>query len=106
MKSLEFKKSTQKGYIIQAMLAQPERWFLCSAFCGGDPNLPFIGYKAPTRIAEMQKKGYLVSRWSTKTTVTGTPLKEYSIAPGVKIIINDDKIGLSNPISPVQTHLL
>jgi hypothetical protein len=62
------------------MISQPDRWFLAADFCGRDYQLPFVGYKAPTRISEMQKKGILVSRWSSMVTALGSRLKEYKIS--------------------------
>ena len=76
---LKFKINTQKGLILDTMMAQKERWFLASDFCGGDDKCPFIGYKAPTRIAEMQKTGLIVSRWAERTTALGDRLKEYTL---------------------------
>lgn len=77
--NLSFKIRTQKGLILNSMLNNPDRWFLCADFCGRDASLPFVGYKAPTRIAEMQKDGILESRWSEITTELGTKLKEYRV---------------------------
>jgi|GEM_PF-6169931 len=70
---------TQKGLILETMMREKNRWFLASEFCGGAQDCPFIGYKAPTRIAEMQCVGILISRWSSRTTALGDKLKEYKI---------------------------
>jgi hypothetical protein len=70
---------TQKGLILNAMFDNPSRWFLAGDFCGGDKRLPFVGYKAPTRMSEMQKDGYLISRWANKKTALGGRLKEYKV---------------------------
>jgi hypothetical protein len=75
----EFKIRTQHGLILETMMSQPNRWFLGSDFCGGDPDCPFIGYKAPVRISEMKKTGILLSQWSSRTTVLGDKLKEYKV---------------------------
>ena len=75
--SIEFKLKTQQGHILKKMISNPTRWFLASEFCGGSVDCPFIGYKAPTRIAEMQKLGIITSQWSSRKTITGDKLKEY-----------------------------
>lgn len=80
MKSHNVKIQTQNGLILSAMFRQPRRWFLGGDFCGGDVNLPFLGYKAPTRLSEMQKEGFVESRWSNKKTALGGKLKEYRLS--------------------------
>jgi hypothetical protein len=79
-KELTFKIQSQKGLILKTMLNQKNRWFLAGDFCNDHSGCPFIGYKAPTRIAELQKEGLIVSRWSKKTTALGTKLKEYKLS--------------------------
>ena len=76
---IKYKIRTQNGLILDTMMKEPSRWFLASEFCGGSKDCPFIGYKAPTRIAEMQCVGILISRWSSRTTALGDKLKEYRI---------------------------
>jgi len=76
---LYFKIRTQNGLIIQTMKKYPSKWFLAGDFCGGDKSCPFVGYKAPTRIAEMQKEGLIISRWADRKTELGTKMKEYKL---------------------------
>lgn len=76
---LYFKIKTQNGLIIRTMKQNPNTWFLAGDFCGGNSDCPFIGYKAPTRIIEMQKEGLIVSRWSDRKTALDKQMKEYKL---------------------------
>lgn len=90
---LQQKIRTQKGLILKEMALEPRRWFLISHFCGIAEHC-FVGYKAPTRIAELQQEGYLISRWSDLETSLGNKLKEYRLSPNYKAEFEDDKICL------------
>lgn len=87
-----FKIQTQKGLVTLSIHKDPERWFLVSDFCGGDQSLPYIGYKVAARMGEMQKSGYLTSRWSDRRTVLGTKTKEYRLARNKTIEISGEYI--------------
>lgn len=106
-KELTFKIQTQKGLILQTMVRSPRRWFLAGDFCNDYSGCPFIGYKAPTRIAELQKEGLIVSKWSKKTTALGTKLKEYKISSEYLACLKvfEDKISFKNKDKDSQLNL-
>lgn len=87
-----FKINSQKGRILQKMLEDRRRWFLAADFCGRKKDCPFVGYKAPTRMCEMQVEGLLISRWANIKTALGKKLKEYKIRPNTPASIRGSKV--------------
>jgi len=82
MQNHEFqcKIRSQKGLILNEMRLNPNEWYTVAHFCGLLQHC-FVGYKASSRIGELQKEGFLISRWSGQRTALGGRLKEYKLSP-------------------------
>lgn len=92
MEKLKFKIRSQYGFIIRHMDENKGKWFTVGDFCGGSKYVPFVGYKASSRLAELQKKGLLLSRWSNQKTVLGGRIKEYMLMSHVGVLEKDGKM--------------
>ena len=95
-KSLSFKVRSQKGIILKHMRENPNTWYLSSEFCGGNPQCPYIGYEAPTRICELAKLGVLISQWSNRESRR----KEYKLNLGKIVSSFDGDLIKITPTSP------
>ena len=88
---LQYKIRSQYGLILKELGLNPGKYFTIGYFCGAQEHC-FVGYKASARIAELQKIGLLISRWSDRRTSLGTKVKEYRLAPRFTIEFDGDKI--------------
>ncbi len=74
-------RNSQHGAIIRYMSLRPLAWFTALDFL--DYSTPhFVGYKAGTRLSELQKQGVLIGRWSERCTTIGKPYMEYRLNLG------------------------
>lgn len=74
-------RNSQHGEIIRYMSLHPLEFFTALDFM--DYSAPhFVGYKAGTRLSELQKQGVLIGRWSERCTTIGKPYMEYRLNLG------------------------
>ncbi len=74
------KKLTQKQKILALMCQQPNKWFFPYEFMQPQLGAMFVGYEAPTRIAEMQaaNKAMFETRWEDKYLQRRLNVKQFS----------------------------
>lgn len=67
----------QQHKILTFLHKNPTTYYKAKDFSWG--NAIFIGYEAPTRLGDLQRKELVKSRWSNEKTKEGRLLKEYAI---------------------------
>lgn len=70
--------NSQHGVIIRTMYKKPLQWFIGLDFMGVVFD-EFVGYKAGTRLSELQKDGIVIGRWSDRSTKYGKHYMEYRL---------------------------
>lgn len=101
MENLQVKIKSQNGVILKELSENPLSWFTIGYFCGTSLD-HFIGYKAAARMGELQKKGFLISRWSKNKTVLGARVKEYRFNPEYYAKVDDNFITVKE--KPLQLN--
>lgn len=110
---LQTTAGSQYGMILLYMQRNRSQWLSGVDFLRDGSTIPFIGYKAPTRLSELQKKGIIISRWSDQTFANGSKFKEYKLKASVVIQFDgayvwanrvDQRIS-GMPIAPMESEL-